>query len=77
MQFFTGQAFFAFFKVVEAIMGNRVSAEVELEGLDIPEMGAVGYPDFVLAPGHGTAVMVAAKPSPMGAPIMQPAGDAR
>jgi Amt family ammonium transporter len=70
--------FYAFFKAVEAIMGNRVSAEVELEGLDIPEMGAVGYPDFVLAPGHGTALTVAAKPAPKGAaPIMQPAGDTR
>jgi Amt family ammonium transporter len=42
--------FFAFFKIVEALMGNRVSAEVELEGLDIPEMGALAYPDFVLLP---------------------------
>jgi ammonium transporter, Amt family len=40
--------FFVFFKVVEATMGNRVSAETELEGLDIPEMGALAYPDFVL-----------------------------
>ena len=32
------------------IMGNRVSAEAELEGLDMPEMGALGYPDFVLGP---------------------------
>ena len=43
--------FFVFFKVVEATMGNRVSAEAELEGLDIPEMGALAYPDFVLGPG--------------------------
>ena len=48
--------FFAFFKLVEAVMGNRVSAEVELEGLDIPEMGALAYPDFVLSP---TAAVVA------------------
>jgi len=34
--------------VVEAVWGHRVSAQVELEGLDIPEMGAVGYPEFVL-----------------------------
>ena len=40
-----------FFKIVEALMGNRVSAEVELGGLDIPEMGALAYPDFVLGPG--------------------------
>jgi len=32
----------------DAVMGQRVSAQVELEGLDIPEMGAVAYPDFVL-----------------------------
>jgi len=43
--------FFVFFKVVDAVMGNRVSAEAELEGLDIPEMGALAYPDFVLGPG--------------------------
>jgi len=34
--------------VIEAAMGQRVSAKTELEGLDIPEMGAVAYPDFVL-----------------------------
>jgi Amt family ammonium transporter len=31
------------YKIVEAIVGNRVSTEVEVEGLDVPEMGAVGY----------------------------------
>ena len=54
--------FFIFFKVVEAVMGNRVSAETELDGLDIPEMGALAYPDFVLVPssGMGTGTAVAA-----------------
>jgi len=33
---------------IEAFWGHRVSAQVELEGLDIPEMGALGYPEFVL-----------------------------
>ena len=50
--------FFIFFKVVDAIIGNRVSAEVEMEGLDMPEMGAIGYPDFVMTPGpdgHGVS----------------------
>ena len=28
----------------------RVAPKVELEGLDIPEMGALGYPEFVLKP---------------------------
>jgi Amt family ammonium transporter len=36
------------YKVVEAICGNRVSAEVEIEGLDVPEMGAVGYCGVVM-----------------------------
>jgi Amt family ammonium transporter len=36
--------------VLEAVWGHRVTAKVELEGLDIPEMGAVGYPEFVLKP---------------------------
>jgi len=34
------------------------SAETELAGLDIPEMGALGYPDFVLtAPPAEKATM--------------------
>jgi Amt family ammonium transporter len=36
--------------IVEAVWGHRVTAKVELEGLDIPEMGALGYPEFVLKP---------------------------
>ncbi len=36
--------------VIDAVMGQRVSAKAELEGLDIPEMGALGYPEFVLKP---------------------------
>ena len=34
--------------IIEAAWGQRVTAKIELEGLDIPEMGAVAYPDFVL-----------------------------
>ena len=34
-----------FFKVLDAVIGMRVSAEEELEGLDVPEMGAHGYPE--------------------------------
>jgi ammonium transporter, Amt family len=44
--------FYIFFKIVDATMGLRVSAETELEGLDVPEMGALAYPDFVLTPGQ-------------------------
>ncbi len=48
---FVFSAFYLFFKLVDVTMGNRVSAETEMEGLDIPEMGALAYPDFVLGPG--------------------------
>jgi Amt family ammonium transporter len=40
--------FFIFFKIVDALVGNRVPAQDELAGLDIPEMGALAYPDFAL-----------------------------
>ncbi|MGH9599243.1 MAG: ammonium transporter [Terracidiphilus sp.] len=36
--------------VLEFFLGQRVSAESELAGLDIPEMGQLGYPEFVLMP---------------------------
>jgi Amt family ammonium transporter len=39
---------FALNAIIGAVWGHRVSAEVELQGLDIPEMGALGYPEFVL-----------------------------
>jgi hypothetical protein len=29
------------------VVGNRVSPEVEIAGLDVPEMGAPGYPEFI------------------------------
>jgi Amt family ammonium transporter len=35
-----------FFKVCDAVMGIRVSPAVELEGLDVPEMGGHGYPEI-------------------------------
>jgi Amt family ammonium transporter len=34
---------YGFFFVVEKTMGNRVPAQVEIDGLDIPEMGVLGY----------------------------------
>ena len=43
-------SFFLFFKVVGAWIGNRVSAAVEYEGLDVSEMGTTAYPDFVTTP---------------------------
>ena len=41
--------FYAFFKIQNAISPIRVSAEVEMAGLDIPEMGVLAYPDFPLS----------------------------
>jgi Amt family ammonium transporter len=34
--------------IIDVIVGQRVPASDELEGLDIPEMGALCYPEFVL-----------------------------
>jgi Amt family ammonium transporter len=34
--------------LVDVVVGQRVSAKAELEGLDLPEMGALGYPEFEL-----------------------------
>jgi Amt family ammonium transporter len=34
--------------VIDAVIGQRVSAKVEMEGLDLPEMGQLGYPEFEL-----------------------------
>jgi len=33
--------------VLDIFLGHRVSAETEIDGLDIPEMGQLGYPEFV------------------------------
>ena len=68
-------SFYLFFKLVEVTMGNRVSAEVELEGLDIPEMGALAYPDFVLGPGTpmGGGVTATIQKAAAGAPALTPA----
>jgi Amt family ammonium transporter len=34
--------------IIDVVMGQRVSARAELEGLDLPEMGQLGYPEFEL-----------------------------
>jgi Amt family ammonium transporter len=34
--------------IAEKLVGNRVSQEVEIEGLDVPEMGVTGYAGFVM-----------------------------
>ncbi len=47
--FVMGGIVFAFFKIQNALTkgGIRPTAEVELAGLDIPEMGVLAYPGFV------------------------------
>src|SRR5437867_4219962 len=44
--------------IIDIIIGQRVPAADELAGLDIPEMGALCYPEFVLKP-EPEAVMAA------------------
>ena len=39
---------FVVYLAVDFFVGQRVDAKAELEGLDIPEMGAVAYPEFEL-----------------------------
>jgi len=51
---------YAWFKLSNLITPIRVSAETELAGLDLPEMGALGYPDFVLST-HSASKAVAAE----------------
>jgi Amt family ammonium transporter len=36
--------------VLDIILGQRVSIETEVAGLDLPEMGQLGYPEFVFRP---------------------------
>ncbi|MGH7440312.1 MAG: ammonium transporter, partial [Polyangiaceae bacterium] len=39
---------YVWFKISDKITPLRVSKETEIAGLDMPEMGALGYPDFKL-----------------------------
>src|SRR5207248_946031 len=39
---------FVFNWIIDIFVGQRVGAKAELAGVDIPEMGAVCYPDFQL-----------------------------
>jgi Amt family ammonium transporter len=40
------------FVIIGKLLGsNRVAAEVEIAGLDIPEMGLAGYPEFIKVVG--------------------------
>jgi Amt family ammonium transporter len=67
---FVFASMWVFFKLVDVIIGNRVSAEVELAGLDLPEVGALAYPEFVLSPGSSVGAFEPQRPvpAPAGAP---------
>ncbi len=52
---------YAWFKLSDKITPLRVSKEVELAGLDIPEMGVEGYPEFELKPEPAVAAVPAAE----------------
>jgi Amt family ammonium transporter len=46
--------------LVDVVIGQRVAAATELAGLDLPEMGALGYPEFQLvSAGLGRSLEVA------------------
>ena len=67
---FTFTAFYAFFKIVGYLVGNRVSEAVEMAGLDMAEIGVLAYPEFLPAPAFSSvepeAVPVAvSSPSPI------------
>jgi Amt family ammonium transporter len=51
------------FKIIGMLVGNRVPAAVEIAGLDIPEMGAEGYPEYIkpVLPEEVAAPAIAAK----------------
>ena len=46
-----------FFKILDMIIGMRVSPEVEQEGLDLDETGVLAYPYFSLTNTYGVARM--------------------
>jgi len=50
---------FVIFKIVNAVKSMRVSPEVELEGLDVPEFGGLAYPDdsYPTHEGHAGSAM--------------------
>jgi Amt family ammonium transporter len=65
---------YLFFRILAAVGLLRVSAQVELKGLDLPEMGAEGYPkDWEPAIEAAEAALRGSK---TGLPVGLPAGAA-
>jgi Amt family ammonium transporter len=62
---YVGGVSYIFFRVVDKVIGMRTTAEAEIGGLDIPEMGVYAYPlDF---PAMGSTYGDASKVAPAGA----------
>ncbi|MBI1761783.1 MAG: ammonium transporter [Acidobacteria bacterium] len=76
---FVGLAFYLIYKLVDKLVGHRVDAEVEIGGLDLPEMGALAYPDFqVLSGGPGSSftpssnsALASSENVPLGVPLTE------
>jgi Amt family ammonium transporter len=60
---------FVLFKVVAATIGLRVTAEEELEGLDVGEHGNACYPDFVTTGGKSYVGVSASTPEYSSMPV--------
>jgi Amt family ammonium transporter len=67
---------YSFFRIQDKLMagGIRIDREIELEGVDIPEMGVLGYPEFMGAaassyPSDGRGASSAVRPDKEGAGI--------
>lgn len=61
------------FGLIKVTMGIRVSAEEEIEGLDVGEHGVSAYPDFVLAtPGQFSTMGGTVPTAPLSTPASAP-----
>jgi len=56
--------------IAETLVGNRVSQEVEIEGLDLPEMGVPGYSGFVMDKQSETPMPKGDTLKPSGKPMV-------
>ncbi len=54
-------SFFGYFKVMGALLGNRVPAEEEIQGLDLAEVGVLAYPEFYHAATYSDTGKVESK----------------
>ena len=45
---FVGSLSYVVYKVIDKLVGHRVSLKDEIDGLDLPEMGIAGYNGFVM-----------------------------